>query len=119
LGVYARDRKVVTLEDAVRKMSAFPAQRLGLVDRGLVRPGMKADLVVFDPARVRDLATFEKPHQYAEGISHVITNGQVVFEGGAMTAARPGAVLYGAGRGRAPRLVETSPLHRSRGYGLQ
>jgi N-acyl-D-amino-acid deacylase len=98
LGVYARDRKVITLADAIRKMTAFPAQRLGLVDRGLVRPGMKADLVVFDPARVRDLATFEKPHQYAEGVSRVITNGQVVFEGDAMTAARPGAVLYGPGR---------------------
>ena len=82
LAVYARERKIITLADAVRKMTSFPAQRLGLVDRGLVRPGMKADLVVFDPARVRDLATFEKPHQYAEGISHVITNGQVVFEGG-------------------------------------
>jgi len=98
LAVYARERKIITLADAVRKMTAFPAQRLGLLDRGLVRPGMKADLVVFDPARVRDLATFEKPHQYAEGVSRVITNGQVVFEGGAMTAARPGAVLYGPGR---------------------
>ncbi len=98
LAVYARERKIITLADAVRKMTAFPAQRLGLLDRGLVRPGMKADLVVFDPARVKDLATFEKPHQYAEGISRVITNGQVVFEGGAMTAARPGAVLYGPRR---------------------
>jgi dihydroorotase/N-acyl-D-amino-acid deacylase len=98
LAVYARERKIITLADAVRKMTAFPAQRLGLLDRGLVRPGMKADLVVFDPARVRDLATFENPHQYAEGISRVITNGQLVFEGGAMTAARPGAVLYGPGR---------------------
>jgi dihydroorotase/N-acyl-D-amino-acid deacylase len=98
LAVYARERQIITLADAVRKMTAFPAQRLGLLDRGLVRPGMKADLVVFDPARVRDLATFEKPHQYAEGISRVITNGQIVFEGGAMTAARPGAVLYGPGR---------------------
>ncbi len=103
LAVYARERKVVTLADAIRKMTAFPAQRLGLVDRGLVRPGMKADLVIFDPARVRDLATFEKPHQYAEGIAHVITNGQVVFEGGAMTAARPGAVLYGPGHVRGRR----------------
>ena len=95
LAVYARDRQILTLADAVRKMTSFPAQRLGLVDRGLVRPGMKADLVVFDPARVRDLATFEQPHQYAEGISQVITNGQVVFDGKAMTAARPGIVLYG------------------------
>jgi N-acyl-D-amino-acid deacylase len=101
LAVYARDRNILTLADAIRKMTAFPAQRLGLVDRGLVRPGMKADLVVFDPARVRDLATFDKPHQYAEGIAHVLTNGQVVFERGAMTAARPGAVLYGPGAIRA------------------
>ena len=64
---------------------------------------MKADLVVFDPERVKDLATFEQPHQYAEGISHVLTNGQLVFEKGAMTAARPGAVLYGPGRTRERR----------------
>jgi len=68
-----------------------------------VRPGLKADLVVFDPDRVRDLATFEQPHQYAEGISHVLTNGQLVFEKGAMTAARPGAVLYGPGRSHGRR----------------
>ena len=101
LAVYARDRQIVTLEDAIRKMSGFPAARLGLADRGIVRPGLKADLVVFDPAKVLDRATFERPHQYAEGFSHVITNGQVVFEGGTMTAARPGAVLYGSGRGNA------------------
>jgi len=65
-----------------------------LLDRGLLRPGMKADIAIFDPARVRDAATFERPHQYAEGISAVIVNGQVVFERGAMTAARPGKVLY-------------------------
>ena len=59
---------------------------------------MKADLVVFDPERVRDLATFDIPHQYAEGISQVITNGKVVFDGSAMTPARPGVVVYGAGR---------------------
>jgi N-acyl-D-aspartate/D-glutamate deacylase len=61
---------------------------------------MKADIAVFDPARVRDAATFEAPHQYAEGFSHVIVNGQVVYEKGDMTAARPGRVLYGAGRSR-------------------
>lgn len=94
LAVYVRERHTITLEDAVRKMSSFPAARLGLLDRGLIRPGMKADLAVFDPARVRDAATFEKPHQYAEGFSTVIVNGQVVFERGGMTAARPGKVLY-------------------------
>jgi dihydroorotase/N-acyl-D-amino-acid deacylase len=94
LAVYVRERKTLTLEDAVRKMTSYPAQRLGLLDRGLLRPGMKADIVVFDPVRVRDTATFEKPHQYAEGISQVIVNGQIVFERQAMTAARPGKVLY-------------------------
>ena len=65
LGVYVREKNVLTLEDAVRRMSSYPAARLGLSDRGMLRPGMKADIVVFDPATVRDMATFEKPHQYA------------------------------------------------------
>jgi len=95
LGVYVREKQVITLEDAVRKMSSYPAQRLGLVDRGVIRVGLKADLVVFDPSKVRDLATFEQPHQYAEGVSTVVVNGQTVFENGAMTAARPGRILYG------------------------
>jgi N-acyl-D-amino-acid deacylase len=95
LGVYVRQRGTLTLEEAVRKMSSFPAQRLGLSDRGVLRPGMKADLAVFDPARVRDAATFERPHQYAEGFSMVIVNGAVIYENGAMTPARPGKVLYG------------------------
>ena len=94
LGVYVRERKTITLEEAVRKMSTFPAARLGLLDRGLLRPGMKADIAVFDPAQVRDAATFEQPHKYAEGFSMVIVNGQVVFERDRMTAARPGRVLY-------------------------
>jgi N-acyl-D-aspartate/D-glutamate deacylase len=102
LGVYVRERKVLTLEDAIRKMTAFPAARLGLTDRGVLRPGMKADVAVFDAERVRDTATYEKPHQYAEGFSHVIVNGQVVYENGEMTAARPGRVLYGPGVGRVP-----------------
>ena len=76
-------------------MSAFPAQRLGLADRGVLREAMKADVVIFDPNTVRDKATFEQPHQYAEGVSTVIVNGQVAFENGKMTAARPGRVLYG------------------------
>jgi len=100
LGVYVRDKQALTLEEAIRKMTAFPAARLRLADRGLLKPGMKADIAIFDPARVRDTATFEKPHAYAEGFSHVIVNGQVVFEKGAMTAARPGKVLYGPGARR-------------------
>jgi N-acyl-D-amino-acid deacylase len=95
LGEYVRERKAISLEEAVRKMSSFPAQRLGLSDRGVLRPGLKADIAVFDPARVRDLATFEKPHQYAEGMSLVVVNGQIVLEGTSITGARPGRVLYG------------------------
>ena len=68
LGRYVRDLKVLSLEDAIRKMTSFPAQRIGLTDRGLLREGMKADLVMFDPKTVRDVATFEQPHQYAEGV---------------------------------------------------
>lgn len=93
LAVYVRERNAISLEEAVRKMTSFPAQRIGLTDRGLLRPGMKADITVFDPATVRDVATFAKPHQYAVGFAFVIVNGEVVFESGAMTAARPGRVL--------------------------
>lgn len=95
LGRYVRDLKLLPLEEAVRKMSAFPAQRLGLADRGLLKEGLKADVVIFDPARVADTATFEKPHSYAAGVNMVIINGEVAFEAGAMTAARPGRVLSG------------------------
>jgi dihydroorotase/N-acyl-D-amino-acid deacylase len=95
LGRYVRDLKVITLEDAVRKMSAFPAQRIGLADRGVLREGMKADIAIFDPATVRDMATFERPHQYGEGVFAVVVNGQVAFENGRMTTARPGRILLG------------------------
>ena len=98
LGLYVREKGVLTVEDAVRRMTSFPAGRIGLHDRGILRPGMKADITIFDPATVRDRATFEAPHQYAEGFSAVIVNGEVVFDGREMTAARPGRVLYGPGR---------------------
>ena len=95
LGRYVRERRVLTLPDAVRKMTSFPAQRAGLEDRGLLRPGMKADVAVWDAGRIADKATYERPHQYAVGVDTVIVNGQVVFERGAMTPARPGSVLRG------------------------
>jgi len=98
LAVYVRERNVITLEDAIRKMTTFPAQRLGLRNRGLLREGMKADITVFDPLRVRDMATFEQPHQYAAGFSTVVVNGEIAFENGAMTKARPGKVLYGSAK---------------------
>jgi dihydroorotase/N-acyl-D-amino-acid deacylase len=100
LGMYVREKKILTLEDAIRRMSSFPAARLGLSDRGVLRPGMKADVVILDPRTVRDTATYEKPHQYATGFSYVIVNGQVVFEKGEMTASRPGRVLYGPAKNR-------------------
>jgi dihydroorotase/N-acyl-D-amino-acid deacylase len=93
LGRYVRDEHVLTLEDAVRKMTSLPARRVRLLDRGIVRPGMAADLVVFDLDRVRDLATFEKPLQYSEGFSHVVVNGRVVLDDGKMTDERPGRPL--------------------------
>jgi len=98
LGRYVREVGAITLEDAVRRMTSLPAWRTGLQDRGVLRVGMKADIAIFDPATVRDTATFDKPHSYAEGFSHVIVNGQVIYENGAMTGARPGRVLYGPAR---------------------
>ena len=93
LGHYARDEHLFTVEEAVRKMTSLPARRLGLQDRGLVRAGMKADLVAFDPATVRDTATFEKPMAYPEGIPHVVVNGRLVLENGKRTRQRPGRPL--------------------------
>ena len=95
LGVYVREQHVITLEDAVRKMSGYPAERLKLWDRGLLRPGMKADVVVFDPVKVSDRATYEQPHQYSAGFSEVIVNGKLALHEGKVTSDRPGRVLLG------------------------
>jgi N-acyl-D-amino-acid deacylase len=96
LNVYVREKRVLSLEEAIRKMTSLPAQRFGLTERGLLRPGLKADVVIFDPERVRDKATFADTHKYAEGFSYVIVNGTVVLDDGTMTEARPGQVLLGA-----------------------
>lgn len=79
-------------------MTSFPASRLKLADRGLIRPGMKADVIMFDWARVRDTATFTDPHHYAEGFVHVLVNGKPVLLSGRMTDYRPGRVVYGPAR---------------------
>ncbi|MGH9458506.1 MAG: N-acyl-D-amino-acid deacylase family protein [Thermoanaerobaculia bacterium] len=97
LGHYARDLGLFPVEEAVRKMTSLSAARAQLRDRGIVRAGMKADLVVFDPERVRDVATFEDPHHYSVGIDHVIVNGVAVLDEGVMTGALPGRVLRGPG----------------------
>ncbi|MGH8242084.1 MAG: N-acyl-D-amino-acid deacylase family protein [Steroidobacteraceae bacterium] len=96
-GTYVRDLKLVRLEEAVRRATSFPAQRLNIRDRGLLREGYFADVVIFDPAQIRDLATYDKPHQYSKGIHHVLVNGQVVLDDGNITAARPGRVVRGPG----------------------
>jgi dihydroorotase/N-acyl-D-amino-acid deacylase len=97
LGRYVRDQKLMTLEYAVRKMTSLAAQRVGLADRGLVRPGMYADITVFNPATVLDRATFEQPHQTSVGIEYVLVNGEVVLRKGQLTDARPGRGLRGPG----------------------
>jgi dihydroorotase/N-acyl-D-amino-acid deacylase len=94
---YVREEKVLTLEDAIRKMSALPAQRMRLTDRGILKAGMWADVVIFDPATVRDLATFDNPNQLSEGMEYVLVNGVAVIDGGEMTGALPGKVLRGPG----------------------
>lgn len=93
LGRYVRDLKVIPLEEAVRKMTSLPASILGLTDRGAIKQGMWADLVIFDPATVADKATFEDPFQYPVGIDTVLVNGTVVLDEGKHTNARPGKVL--------------------------
>lgn len=93
LGHYVRDVKLFSLEEAVRKVTSQAAARAGLRDRGLLRKGLKADVVVFDAATIADRSTYEDPHQYSVGISHVIVNGQVVLQDGAMTGKLPGRVL--------------------------
>jgi N-acyl-D-amino-acid deacylase len=98
LGRYVRELKIIPLEDAVRKMTSLPAQTFNLRDRGQIREGFAADLVIFDESKVADKATFEAPHQYAEGFSTVIVNGQVVFDGSALTGKMPGTPLFGPGR---------------------
>jgi N-acyl-D-amino-acid deacylase len=104
LGKYVRDEKVLTLEDAVRKMTSLPAQTLKLKDRGLLKEGYWADVVIFDPATVSDPATYENPQQYAKGVPFVLVNGTVVIDNGNHTGARPGKVIYGPGKnGRGPQ----------------
>ncbi len=95
LGRYTRERRVITLEDAIRKMTSLPAQRLKLFDRGLLRPGMKADLSIFNPQTIVDRSEFLQPHQYAKGVAHVIVNGRPVLLDGRITGERPGQVLRG------------------------
>jgi dihydroorotase/N-acyl-D-amino-acid deacylase len=96
-GKYVREENVIPIEEAVRKASAAVATRLGITDRGLLKPGMKADVIIFDPATIGDKATFEKPHQLSVGVQYMFVNGVEVLRDGAHTGARPGEVVRGAG----------------------
>jgi N-acyl-D-amino-acid deacylase len=98
LGRYVRDEKIIPLAEAVHRMSGLPATNLDLRDRGFVRDGMFADVVVFDPATIADRATFEKPHQYSVGMQHVFVNGVQVLKNGEHTGAKPGRAVWGPGR---------------------
>jgi dihydroorotase/N-acyl-D-amino-acid deacylase len=104
LGHYVRDEHLLTLEEAIRKMTSRAAIRVGLTDRGLLRPGMAADITVFDPATIHDVATFEDPTHYSVGIKWVLVNGRFVVADGRITTERPGRVMRGPG---APRRVAT------------
>jgi N-acyl-D-amino-acid deacylase len=97
LGRYVREEKLLSLEEAVRKMTSLPASRMGLHERGIVRPGMMADLVAFDPEAVRDRSTFADPFHYSEGIPYVAVNGRLVVDEGRITDERPGRILRGPG----------------------
>ena len=98
LGKYLRDEKVLSMSDAIHRLSGLPATNLGLDHRGFLKEGMFADVVVFDPATITDHATFEKPHQYATGVKHVFVNGVQVINDGEHTGAKPGRALWGPGK---------------------
>src|SRR5687768_3338578 len=97
LGKYVREEKLIALEDAIRRFTSRPAARVGLADRGVLRPGMKADITIFNPATVRDVSTFEDPTHYSQGIEHVFVNGKAVVASGKITAERPGEPIRGPG----------------------
>ncbi|MGB6264324.1 MAG: amidohydrolase family protein, partial [Candidatus Acidiferrales bacterium] len=94
---YVREEKLLTLADAIRKFSALPAQRMRITDRGVLKKGLWADVVVFDPGKVHDVATYDNPNQLSVGMDYVLVNGQLVIDDGKMTGALPGKVLRGPG----------------------
>lgn len=93
LGKYVRDEKVITLEEAIRRMTSLPAQKFQLKDRGLLREGFAADIVMFDPNTVQDNSTYDQPHQYSTGFKYVLVNGVTTVEDSKHTGARAGTTL--------------------------
>jgi len=119
LGRYVRELKLISLEDAIRKMTSLPAQTFGFRDRGLIREGFAADLVIFDDNTIIDQATFDKPHQFPVGISFVIVNGAPVFENNQMSAARPGFALRGPGYIELHPQITQSPKNNLRNLWIE
>jgi N-acyl-D-amino-acid deacylase len=97
LGKYVREERLLTLEEAIRKMTSQPAARVRLNDRGILRPGMMADVTIFDPATIADKATFRDSNHYSVGTKHVLVNGELVVQNGSITSSRPGRILLGPG----------------------
>jgi N-acyl-D-aspartate/D-glutamate deacylase len=97
LAKYVREERLLTLEEAIRRFTSRPAWRVGIADRGLLRPGMKADITIFDPGGIKDMSTYEEPAHYSQGIRYVLVNGKAVVSEGKITDARPGQVIRGAG----------------------
>jgi N-acyl-D-amino-acid deacylase len=97
LGRYVRDEKVTTLQQAIHRITKFPAENFKLRDRGCLAPGCHADIVIFDAQKIQDVATFEQPHRYATGVVHVFVNGEQVLRDGEHTGAKPGQVVRGPG----------------------
>jgi dihydroorotase/N-acyl-D-amino-acid deacylase len=100
LGRYVRDEKLMPLEEAIRRFTSRPATRVGIADRGILRPGFKADITIFNPDTIRDLSTFENPTHYSQGVEHVLVNGRAVVANGKITSERPGQPVLGAGATR-------------------
>jgi N-acyl-D-aspartate/D-glutamate deacylase len=109
IAAYVRDKHVITLEDAIRKMTSWPATRMRLANRGSIKEGMWADVVIFDLARIQDRSTYEQPTLPPEGIDYVVVNGQVVIDQGKHTGAKPGQVLYGPGRQKTSDTISAGP----------
>ena len=98
LSLYVREKGLITLEDAIRKMTSLPASRIGIRDAGIISVGKRADIVIFDPHNIKDRATWDKPHQYSEGILYVFVNGEIIVENGSITGELPGKIIYGPGK---------------------
>lgn len=109
LGRYVRELKTIALEDAIRKMTSLPARRFNLTDRGLLLPGMAADIVIFDPDKIMDKATFDKSHAYAEGMDYVFVNGAPVIENGKHNGTKPGKPLKNKGKKKTSTVITAKP----------